>query len=137
MMDAIQGAGGMNLEAPQRTLGPSQATEADDAPQANSPRQRSDDTQTMGAVLSLSRQYVSAALQECGFVDITATPQAASDEEVESGSARSDRERTDLDARIAAEIAAHFGQQVAGSSIDAILEIMSRPDPRYVVKLLA
>jgi len=116
-MNAIQGAEGTCSEV--RLL--SRAEGSVGKTSSGSARNLPGDTQGMGAVLSLSRDYVSSALRESGFVDICAGSVATTAE---------------LDVRMAGEIAAHFGQQVAASSIDVILDIVSRPDPDYALTLL-
>jgi hypothetical protein len=118
-MDAIQGAGGTDSAVR------SWAHAAEPADKA-----------TSGLAQGLSREYVSLALRESGFVDICAGSLAATPGLAEGGPSDAQTRQTDLDVRIAGEVAAQFGQQVAASSIEAILEIMLRPDPKYVIRLL-
>jgi hypothetical protein len=129
-MDAIQGAGGTH--SAMRSLvsvGESSKTgkSADDLPER---------TPGMGAALSLSREYVGIALREHGFVGTYAASLGATDELGEDEPSGARAGQTDMDARMATEVAAQFGQQVAASSIEAILDIVLRPDPKYVIKLL-
>ena len=131
-MDAIQGAGGMYSEMRPvsqagRSVGETNRGLAQDLPK---------DTQGMGAVLSLSRDYVSAALQDSGFVDICGGSLAPIAQLATSGLSESRAGHPDLDPHTAGELAIQFGQQVTASSIEKILEIVLRPDPAYVVKLL-
>ncbi|MBN1361233.1 MAG: hypothetical protein JW993_11600, partial [Sedimentisphaerales bacterium] len=76
--------------------------------------------------------YLTDALQEHGFVDICAGRASSSGREAQAGQS----EQGELDVPTAAEFAAQFGEQVASCSIDRILEIVVRPDPRYTLKLL-
>jgi hypothetical protein len=130
-MDAIQGAGG--IDSATRSLVSVGASGKTSSPADDMPGH----TLGMGAALSLSREYVSVALHEHGFVGTYAASLGATDGLGEDGPSGARAGQTDMDTRMAAEVAAQFGQQVAASSIEAILEIVLRPDPTYVIKLLA
>lgn len=129
-MDAIQGAGGTH--SAMRSLVSVGASGKTSNPMDDLPGHMLG----MGAALSLSREYVSAALQERGFVGTCEASPGATDELGEDGPSGAGAGQADMDARMAGEVAAQFGQQVAASSIEAILDIVLRPDPKYVIKLL-
>ncbi len=127
-MDAIQGVGGTG---PGIGLWGSTVRAANKA-DTHLARDQREDTPCMGAALSVSRDYLTFALQDSGFVDICVGPLVASD----SDKPELQAEAIELDVQMATEVAAGFGQQVASSSIERILEIVSHPDPKYALKLL-
>ncbi len=126
-MDAIQGAGGVHSEQ-----SPFTHAATGTKPRSGSAPSGSDTQPETAAALSQSREYIRSSLQACGFVDICARSVATTHEVAETDVAAQDG----MDAHAAGEIAAQFGQQIASSSIDQILELVSRPDPGYALKLL-
>ena len=131
-MEAIQGAGGADSRAGLWDY----AVKAAHKTSARVSQGQRENTPCIGAALSLSRDYLRFALQDSGFVDICAGHLTVSDEDGLPGGAIGTGVQIEMDVQMAAEVAAYFGQQVASSSIDQILEIVSRPDPKYALKLL-
>jgi hypothetical protein len=128
-MDAVTGIGDIesSLEAGSH---PVDRTDKNDS---SSTQTKAEDTANEGGPLNLSMNYVSLALQSCGFVDISAGPTGNSDEITELGPGSGQNE---ADASLTQELAARIAEDIRMSSIEQILEIVRPLDPKYAIKLL-
>jgi hypothetical protein len=89
----------------------------------------------MRGAMTLCREFLGKAIAETGFVDIHSSTIDQLKSFVEHGSAPQDEAESDLDPRMAAEIAGHFGDTVIGE-VNAILRLLARIDPERVAALL-
>lgn len=89
----------------------------------------------MEGALTLSKKFLSSALNETGFVDMRSTNLERMKFFLEHGPSRPEETEPDLDPRTAAELAAHFGAQVTGE-VDLVRRLLARVDPERVAALL-
>jgi len=127
-MNGIEGAGSAGLSCPllNRTTGRTWeinlAAEKETKP-------------GMRGAMTLCREFLGEALAETGFVDIHSSTIDQLKSFVEHGSAPQDEAASNLDPRLAAEIAGHFGETGLGQ-VNAILRLVARVDPERVAALL-
>lgn len=130
-MNAIEGAGGTDrlnrllIEAAQAPRGSEEGgLEGESTTKAG-----------MEGALTLSKQYLSASLSEGGFVDLRAGSLARMEAFVERALAKPEPGELAMDPRMAGEIAAQLGGELAADA-NQILRILARVHPEYVARLL-
>jgi hypothetical protein len=130
-MNPIEGAGGTDIlnrllieaaQAPRRSEEGS--LEGESKPKAG-----------MEGALTLSKQYLSASLNDRGFVDIHAGSLARMEAFVEHSLAEPDPGEIAMDPKMAGEIATQAGAELAADA-DQVLRILARVHPDYVAMLL-
>lgn len=89
----------------------------------------------MRGAMTLCREFLGEALAETGFVDIHSSTIDQLKSFVQHGSAPQEEVDSNLDPRMAAEIAGHFGETGIGQ-VNAILRLVARVDPERVATLL-